>query len=223
MISSNSWMKYSANNDYVRFFFENENDLFVYENGAVIKGEWRILNSDNFIYLNYKNEEFIFKYSLVQKSLFVCYDEFHGEAILLYNDKRFNKEEIESVLSNWLSSSFSFFLRLLDDGSILFVEGNQVWKDDLVINNGNFRTVDGEVLDVVNGKIVGSIRYWSYSYYEDGLAIKHDIGSQPKVGCEVFINNYPAMDGVYRAMSSMYIRVNLGIISELSSNGIEFY
>jgi hypothetical protein len=222
-ISSNSWVKYSPNNDFVRFFFENENDLFVHENGMVFKGKWQILNSDNFIFLQYNNQDFIYKYSLVENSVFVCYDEFHGEAILLFNDKKYSKEQVEAVFSIWISSAFNFFLRLLDDGSVLFVEGAKVWKDNSVVDSGNYKTIDGEVIEVQSGEIVGERRKWAYSFYEDGLSINHANGSLPKIGCSVYINDQTAIDGVYRAMSSMYIRVNLGIISELSSNGIEFY
>ena len=219
-VSSNSWVKYSPNNDFVRFFFENENELFVQENGMVYKGKWQILNSDNFIFLHYNNQDFIYKYSLVQNSVFVCYDEFHGEAILLFNDNKYSKEQVEAIFSIWLSSLFNFFIRLLNDGSVLFNEGTEVWKDNSLIYSGNFQTIDGEFIEVRNGKIVAESRKWSYSFYEDGLSINHANGSLPDIGCSVFINEDTAIDGVYRVMSKMYIRVVSGNIVELSSEQI---
>ncbi len=217
LILRNSWCLFNTEEDNNRYFFEPNGDLFISEGGRVIKGHWRLLGRENYIYIVEQECETIYSYFLVGDKLFVCYNERTSESKLFYNDTNISRENLELELSIWIIATYSFFIRLLIDGSLLYIENGIVKNNDSVIVEGEFQTVDGENIIVIHGRIVDTNRLWSYSYYEDGLVVKHQDGELPQIGCEMYIHGKIAENGVYRVMSDMYAEVLNGRICRIST------
>lgn len=230
-------------NRVVKFIFQPNNEVICSKNGVVSIGKWSLLTQANSILLDINNEKRLYNHQFLDNALMVLKldgastDFFilanqnliidldiaryierqylkpnnyigHKEYLSISNKKRLG----ETTLIDGSHASFY----ALSDSHLSIIEGCEVHINGKIASDGIYKSKSNKRYEIENG-ILKDEYYIDNFKQNNGLEIEIDGHRMRGItkGSRVWLNNYPAPDGIYKKGMFGKIQVTDGMVEKI--------
>lgn len=168
-IINKTWVQFDNTRVHKKWFFKSANLLSVSVNGIVSDGTYEFVNG--YLIVRVGSEKLLFNNSFFEKDVLVLErDSTNAETIVFFNEKKFDKEDFISLITNYRKKALNIKeLKLMDNTIVEIIDGNSKFNIEgkkVLINNKQTKLKELETeeqLIVLNDSVI-SKRFFKGKY-----------------------------------------------------------